>query len=233
MTRAPAVASPKLVSVQVGRISRLRHQRRDVESAIRKETVEGACRVDELGLVGDQQADTVNHGGRDKAICCYSVEHFGYWTERLRCDFGPGSFGENFTVSVLTEEDVCVGDVLELGSTIVQVSQPRQPCFKLAALHRERQLALWVQESGLTGYYLRVLEPGVVGAGAEVSLVDRPHPTLTIAEANRVMHLDKRDFVAIDRLLVPELSASWQKALGSRLDGALPVSSAERLSGES
>ncbi|MBJ8032143.1 MOSC domain-containing protein, partial [Bacillus cereus group sp. N21] len=81
---------------------------------------------------GDGQADLVHHGGVDKAVCVYSGEHYSYWEETLNQDLEYGAFGENITVSGMREEDVCIGDTFELGEAIVQVTQPRQPCFKLA-----------------------------------------------------------------------------------------------------
>jgi MOSC domain-containing protein YiiM len=133
---------------------------------------------------------------------------------------GPAAFGENFSTQGFTESAVCVGDVYGVGTAVVQVSQPRQPCFKLAARHGVKELALWVQETGLTGFYFRVLEEGEVAAGDEIALLERPAPEVSVAEANRVMHLDKQDVAGIERLLaVAELSANWRRTFEKRLSG--------------
>ncbi len=102
----------------------------------------------------------------------------------------------------------------------MRVSQPRQPCFELAARHGVRELALWVQEAGFTGFYLRCLEPGEVRAGDDIVLLERPARSVSITEANRVMHRDKYDVAGIERLLgIPELSVSWRRTLEERLYG--------------
>lgn len=117
---------------------------------------------------------------------------------------------------------MCIGDIYRIGSAVVQVSQPRQPCFKLAARHGIKELALWVQKTGITGFYFRCLESGEVRVDDDIVLIKRPTRSVSIIEANRVMHRDKHDTVSIERLLaVPELSASWQRALEKRLSGAV------------
>ena len=113
----------------------------------------------------------------------------------------------------------------------MQVSQPRQPCFKLAARHGVKELALWVQETGKTGFYFRVLEEGEVGVGDGIALVERPRPEATLVKANRVMHRDKNDRAAMERLLAaPELSANWRRTFEKRLSGRVE-DAAPRLEG--
>ena len=132
-----------------------------------------------VNLTGDGQADLVNHGGPEKAVNVYPVEHYPYWLETLPLpDLGPGAFGENFTTDGLMESDVCIGDVFEIGESLVQVSQPRQPCWKLARRWGIKDLALRVQETGRTGWYFRVLREGHVQAGNRLLLVERHHPNL-------------------------------------------------------
>lgn len=202
-----------------------------VQSGFVKTPVSWVIRLGTEGLEGDEQADLQHHGGPDKAVCVYPGEHYPHWQQRLGKPLGYAAFGENFTTSGLTEQDVCVGDVFKVGQAVVQISQPRQPCFKLAARHAEPKLTLWVQESGLTGWYFRVLRPGDVRAGARLKLLARPVDPVTIAEANRVMHRDKHDVPAIERLLGQEaISRSWRATLEKRLLGQLE-DAAERLTG--
>ncbi len=185
------------------------------------------------GLEGDAQADLKNHGGPEKAVCVYPLEHYPHWITRLGQELRPGAFGENFSTEGLLEQEVCIGDVYRVGSTVVQVSQPRQPCFKLAARHGVKELALWVQEAGLTGFYFRCLEPGEVRAGEEIELVERSERGVSLCEANRVMHRDKQDVEGIKRLLaIVELSTSWRRTLTKRLSGAIE-DTAPRLGGSS
>lgn len=213
-------ANASLVSLNVGLPAPLAYRRKHVQSGFRKSPIGGALWLSNTGLAGDGQADLKNHGGPEKAVCVYPLEHHPYWEERLDRRLGPAAFGENFSTDGFTESVVCVGDVYGVGTAVVQVSQPRQPCFKLAARHGVKELALWVQATGLTGFYFRVLEEGEVTAGDEIALLERPAPEASVAEANRVMHLDKHDVAGIERLLaVAELSASWRRTFEKRLSG--------------
>ena len=221
MSAAEAKAQACLVSLNVGLPRSLAHGAGQVRSGILKRPVGGTLRVGENGLEGDGQADLQHHGGADKAVCVYPVEHLPYWCERLGAEMEPGAFGENFSTGGLLEAEVRVGDVLRVGTALMQVSQPRIPCFKLAARHGEKELALWVKETGLTGFYLRCLEPGEVRAGDKLLPVEKAEHGFTVAEANRLMHGDGRDLEGIERLrATPELSAEWKRMLKSRLQKA-------------
>ena len=143
-----------------------------------------------------------------------------------------GAFGENFTIDGLAEPDVAVGDVFRVGGAVVQVSQPRQPCWKLARRWKIKTLTLTVQESGRTGWYFRVLSQGLVAAGDAVERIERPHPGWTIAEANRIMHRDKADRDAAAALAaLPALSASWKATLENRIRKGVEPDPARRLEG--
>lgn len=211
----------RLVSLNVGEPKPLAYRGKHVQSGFRKSPEPGGLWLGETGLEGDGQADLENHGGPEKAVCVYPLEHYPYWQERLERPLEPGAFGENFSTEGLLESDVCIGDVYRVGGALVQVSQPRQPCYKMAARHGVKELALWVLETGFTGFYFRCLEPGEVRMGEEISLVRRARTPVSLAEANRVMHHDKRDVESIELLLaVPELAASWRRTFEKRLVGA-------------
>jgi MOSC domain-containing protein YiiM len=194
-------------------------------SGIIKEPVSGLVRVGRLGVEGDGQADQVNHGGLDKAICTYAANHYDAWRrelEPLGVVLRFGAFGENFTVEGLTEDDVCVGDIWQIGAVEVQVSQPRQPCWKLARRWQIDDLAVRVVQSGRTGWYLRVLAEGPVTAGLEVERIARPFPRWTITQVNRLLHHDKNDLTAAGELAsVPALSASIRASLSRRIERAV------------
>jgi MOSC domain-containing protein YiiM len=188
------------------------------ETGFLKEARPGRCWLGYEGFRGDEQSDRRFHGGADKAVCVYPGEHYGYWQRELgQREIGPGAFGENLTVSDLREDQVCVGDVLRAGEALVQVSQPRQPCWKLARRWRVKDLALQVERTGFTGYYLRVLRHGWVSAGDTVVREERPFPQWSIEECNQVMHHRKKDRAAALALSeCPALSASWKDSLFAR-----------------
>lgn len=215
----------RLASIQVGRPQQHGDPRsRDPmqrlwTSAFCKTPVEGAAYVRRLNIDGDGQADLEVHGGPDKAICVYAADHYAFWQEELKlADMPPGAFGENFTVSGLVESDVCIGDVWRVGeAVVVQVSQPRQPCWKLARRWQIKTLTARVVEMGKTGWYFRVLTEGAVAAGAELSLVERPHEQWTIEAANGVMY-NRTDLAGAAELSsVEEISESWRAELLNRV----------------
>lgn len=202
-------------------------------SGFDKRPVEGPVRLGWTNLKGDGQADTVNHGGRDKAVLGYSADHYDAWRRDLaKPELSYGAFGENFTIAGLTEADVCLGDIWELGEVTVQISQPRQPCWKLARRWRIKTLALQVQETGRTGWYFRVLKEGIVVAGTPLRRIERPHPDWTVERANRVMHHQKDDMpLAAELAAVPTLAESWKSTLRRRVEEHAQPNVARRLLG--
>lgn len=205
-------------------------------SGIFKTPVQEARFLSKTNLDGDAQGDQKNHGGPDKAVCVYAHEHYAFWQERLGLAEVPmGAFGENFTTVGLLESDLCIGDTLAVGdkqAVIVQVSQARQPCWKLARRWQVADMVEIAQKSGYTGWYFRVLQEGYVQPGDTLHLLDRPYPHLTLAEANRVMHHDKEDWDAIATLIAcPLLSASWRNSLRRRINFHAPAAVADRIYG--
>lgn len=186
-----------------------------------------------INLTGDAQGDLVHHGGPHKAVCVYPAAHYPFWREQLVLpELKHGDFGENFTLGELTESDVCIGDVWTIGQAQVQVSQPRQPCWKLARRWDIKDLALQVQQTRRTGWYLRVLVEGIVQPGGEMELVERQHPQWTIAAANQLMHHDRHNLHDAALLAaVPELSPSWKKTLTNRAEKGLQPDERLRLDG--
>lgn len=190
-------------------------------SGFRKTTVTTPVWLAYGGLRGDEQADRVHHGGVDKAVCVYPSEHYPHWKEVLSLpQIGPGGLGENFTTLDLIEDEVCIGDIFEIGDAIVQVSQPRQPCWKLARRWRIKPLTALVEQTGRTGFYLRVLRHGWIEQAQKLTLLERPFPLFSVAHANRIMHHNKQDFDEARKLVdCPALSASWKDALWARVAG--------------
>ncbi len=201
-------------------------------SGIFKDRVEGEVEAFVTGLAGDGQGDPKHHGGPDKAINAYPTEHFVMLSEELGKEFFPGAFGENFTTAGALEGDVCIGDIFRVGTVLVQITQPRQPCWKLGRRWRIKELPALLEQAGRTGWYFRVLEPGRVAAPAEFTLVQRPYPQWTVAEANAIMHQRKDDWAAAAALSgCPALSANWQASLGRRAATKTVASSTARLYG--
>ena len=217
MSESREDAAPALIQLNIGQPGPLRCADRAVVSGIRKSSVAGPIRIGPEGCDGDGQADLVNHAGPDKAVCVYATEHLPYWSERLGTPFLPGAFGENFSATGLIETETRIGDILQIGAARFQVTQPRGPCFKLGMLHSEPRLARWIQETGLTGFYLRCLVPGMVAAGERFHLLERQADHPTVDEVVRVTYRDTDDDAAIDRVIAcPPLAESWRSALVSR-----------------
>ena len=183
-----------------------------------KSPVEGPVEIQTNGICGDGQADLSVHGGPDKAVCCYPSRHFAYWKSELGIDMSPGAFGENFTLDQVGEEEVCIGDIFAADNVVFQISQPRQPCWKLARRWGEKSLTALVQKSGKTGWYFRVLSGGFLSAPAELTLRERIHPAWSITRANEVMHLRKNDTELTQELAgLTGLSESWRETLEKRI----------------
>lgn len=191
---------------------------REWTSAIVKETVQGKVWAGKTNIHGDGQADLKHHGGPEKAIFVYPISHYDYWQKKLqKNDFTIGAFGENLAVKHITEADLCIGDIFHIGEAIVQVSQPRQPCWKPARRWKVKDLALQIQQQGMTGWYFRVLKEGEIQAGDYLRLRERPFSEWTVARCNDIMHNQKHDLELAARLAACELLApNWRNTLSKR-----------------
>lgn len=152
-------------------------------SAIAKQPVDHQIAVGMLGLQGDEQADLVHHGGTDKAIHHYPRDHYEFWKAELGAHpllEAPGAFGENISTSGLIEDDICLGDRLRLGTAVVEVSQGRQPCWKVGHRLGDSKVPAKMVMTARSGWYYRVLEPGRVRAGDTLELVERSLPQWTV-----------------------------------------------------
>ena len=180
-----------------------------------------------IHLEGDGQADLKHHGGPDKAILAYSADHYPLWKSDIDRQLPHGAFGENLTIAGLSEDTVHIGDIYSIGPVQVEVSQPRQPCWKLARRWRMNELVPMVINNGRTGWYLRVLREGFLESGMPVKLLDRINPDWPVARANRILHHHKKDLdLTLQLAQVPKLAASWVDELlerVARLREAAPV----------
>jgi MOSC domain-containing protein YiiM len=192
---------------------------REWTSAIFKESVAGPVWVGKTGLKGDGQADMENHGGPEKAVLGYSLGNYTYWQNELGTTaLSPGGMGENFAMENFSEETISIGDTFQIGEAIVQVSQPRIPCWKPARRFKIKQLALLMQNTGKTGWYFRVLKEGHVEEGQVFTLLERPYPNWTIAECNRILHsktpnLEKMRELSQCELLAPVMKSILEKRI--------------------
>ncbi|QXL83872.1 MOSC domain-containing protein [Comamonas sp. NLF-1-9] len=190
-------------------------------SAIDKQAVTGPVQVGFDGLAGDEQGDRRVHGGPDKAVHQYALEHYEAWRRELgplAVLQAPPAFGENFSSTGVSEEDICLGDRLRVGSCVLEVSQSRQPCWKLNTRFGRADMALRVQQSGRTGWYYRVLEPGQVQAGDKLNLLERPHPRWPLSRVITLLYVKVLDLAQLRELAGLPLTPSWQKLVRHRLE---------------
>ncbi|MBT8153869.1 MOSC domain-containing protein [Epibacterium ulvae] len=202
-------------------------------SAINKSETLARLTVSHTGFDRDRQADLSVHGGADKAIHHYAGDHYPAWQDELaRPDLVPGSFGENISTKGLLETEVFIGDIFRLGEVLVQISQGRQPCWKLNAHTGQDRMAYNFQKTGRTGWYYRVLETGELQAGDEIHLVDRPCPNwsvATVTAARLTRKVTSQDAATLAQL--DELSDDWRAAFAKMSVGNLDENTSARLEG--
>ena len=208
------VETGRLISIQVGVPSTHKDEHGEWTSGFFKSPVASPVRVLDACIEGDGQADLKHHGGPDKAILAYSADHFEAWNNELGNDFSGGAFGENLTVSGLTETDVCIGDQWQIGGAILEVTQPRQPCWKLGRRWGDNSLPKLVVQSGRSGWYLRVLQTGLISSDSPILRLNRPNPDWTIERANDTFYRGISD-EKIVLASVSELSEAWRNELTS------------------
>lgn len=221
MSTDTAAATAILASIQVGQPREMTDEgwpelrTGPWTSAIIKERVDGPVRVSETNVEGDKQGNPAVHGGPDKAVLVYGAGHYAEWLAELGRELPHGAFGENLTVVGLDEDSVCIGDTFEVGDDVVlQVTQPRQPCWKIARRWQMKDLTALVDKTGRTGWYNRVMREGQIEAGQAVRLLERPHPEWTVMRATRTIQNRRREMSEANELAqLAELSDAWKTAL--------------------
>lgn len=196
------------------------YTRPGARSGIAKSPVTGPVAVGTLGLDGDEQGDLRVHGGPDKAVHHYAQEHYPLWRTELGALpvlAAPGAFGENLASTGLTEQHLCLGDQVRVGSVLLEVSQSRQPCWKLNDRFGVPDMARRVQQSGRTGWYYRVLQAGTLQAGDAITLVARPWPQWPLARAIDVLYHQPLDAAVLQALAALPLTPSWRRLVAGRL----------------
>jgi MOSC domain-containing protein YiiM len=196
-------------SVNVGTPREVRWRGQTVVTAIWKAPVRGRVRVRGVNVEGDQQGDPEVHGGVDKELYSYAAEDLEWWAGELGREVPPGSFGENLTLRGIDVSGALVGERWRVGGTLLEVSSPRTPCFKLGIRMGSQRFPRRFAAAGRPGAYLRILAEGDVAAGDPVEVVHRPGHGLTVAEVSRIYH---GDHGGAERLLqVPELAGTWRR----------------------
>jgi MOSC domain-containing protein YiiM len=195
--------------------------KRAAPSGIAKAPVAAPLFLRRSGFEGDAQGDTVRHGGPEKAVHHYAFDHYAQWKSeigpRALLD-QPGAFGENVSTTGVTEADVAIGDVFRLGHALLQVSQGRQPCWKLNERFGDARMARRVQDSGRTGWYYRVLEDGVVAPGDLLTLVERTNEDWTIRRVWYHFYVDTMNADALQQIAaLPALAKGWRDYAAKRL----------------
>ena len=191
-------------------------------SAIGKQQISPPWEISLTGVTGDVQADLKNHGGPEKALHHYPIEHYAYWTQLLGpapIFSRPGAFGENISTTGWTEANTHIGDIVRFGDAVLQVSQGRQPCWKLNLRFGRPDMARLVQRSGLTGWYYRVLTPGRADATDRFVLVERLRPQWPVARVLRLLYSDTLAFAELGEMAeLPELAEGWRRIAARRLE---------------
>ncbi len=189
-------------------------------SGIDKQVHAGLVQIGELGFGGDEQGDTRVHGGPDKAVHHYAFEHYAQWQEELgplTLLHAPGAFGENISTRGLGEDNVCIGDQFALGSALLEVSQGRQPCWKLNDRFDVPDMARRVQSTGRTGWYYRVLQTGSAVSGNLLALKARPYPDWTLRRLGTLLFERVLDPAELEPALQLPLVPSWRTLVERRL----------------
>ncbi|MED4002797.1 MOSC domain-containing protein [Priestia aryabhattai] len=200
-------------SLNYGKIETLTYGKRTFQSAIRKTAADEPVFLSKLGLEGDEQAYK-DHGGVDKALCLYPYDYYEYWNNIIQNPVKTALFGENITTVRLTERNAHVGDIFAFGESIIQVSEPRNPCYKLAAKYEVPDIVVKMRDTGYTGFLFRVLKEGIVSVQDDLILLEKDPNEVSISAVNDVKFKDRFNKEKLDRVLQAEaLSTSLREIL--------------------
>lgn len=187
--------------------------KRTFESAIRKKSVQGPIFLSKTGFMSDEQAYE-HHGGEDKALCLYPYDYYSYWSEVLNNFSNTALFGENLTVEGLKEDNAHIGDIFTFGEAVIQVSEPRNPCYKLAAKYQVPDMVIRMRDTGYTGFLLRVLKEGTVTPNDDLVLLKEHPQQVSVSLVNDVKFFDRFNKEKLEKLLsVDALSESLRSIL--------------------
>src|ERR1700712_1166488 len=204
-----------VVSVNVGLPQDVAWQGRTVRTAIWKQPVTGRIFARRLNLDGDGQGDLGGHGGEQRAIMVYQLESYRYWANYLgRSDLAPGIFGENLTVEGLADAEICIGDRFRIGGAVVEVSQPRDTCYRVGIRLSQPEIPALLVAHHRPGFYFRVIQEGGIGAGDRVEKLSDGPERMTVAEIDALLYSAEHPLEALRRAVrIPALSPGWQGSM--------------------
>ena len=215
----------KVLSIQVGNVVTVGDEnssditKKQYSTASYKYPIPKSAKVTKLSIIGDSVADTVHHGGIDKAIFANSFNNYPHWQKFLDKDQLPfGALGENITFDTIDESDVYIGDIHKIGSVTLEVSQPRQPCWKISRMWEDKGFMKEIYDSGRTGWYYRVLEEGSFQSGDVVEFISRVENSISILQANTILRDPKNNHKLAQQLLsLDVLAVAWSSSLKKKL----------------
>ncbi len=208
----------RVISVNRGQAADLVVGGRPARSAIDKRPAEGPVAVTALGLDGDDSVDRDNHGGVDQALYAYAREDLDWWTEQLGRELVSGIFGENLTTAGLDINGALIGEIWRVGETVVEVTLPRVPCVTFKSWLDEPHWVKRFAQAGRPGAYLRVLSPGTVQAGSEVTVLSRPDQAVTVTDSMRAAYGDQEVLVRL--LKLDGRAAKWDQIANAAVSRA-------------
>jgi len=211
------MSEARVISVNVGQPQEVKFRNGTVLTGIFKQPVASRVTVKELNLAGDRQADLTVHGGLDKAVYCYPVEHYPFWAAELPgTDLPYGMFGENLTTKGLDETSVHIGDRFRIGSAVLQVTQPRTPCYKLGIKFGRSDMVENFWSSGRSGFYFSVIVEGEIGAGDVIERVAVGLGRVSVAEVLQFAGGAEPDRAQLERVLQSPLPDPWKRNFTAR-----------------
>ncbi len=210
----------KVVSVNVGLPREIMTKMGPVTTGIFKQPVAGPVMIRTLNLDGDRQADLTVHGGPEKAVYAYPAEYYPYWRDQLpQTTIEPAMFGENLTTEGLFEDSLFIGDRLRMGNAVLEVTQPRMPCYKLALRFGRDDMIKRFLKSGKSGFYFSVVEEGDVNVDSRIEFVSRDENKVSISDITRLYINPQPDAELLQRAVsVPALPRSWKDYLVERAE---------------
>ncbi|MCI0415106.1 MOSC domain-containing protein [bacterium] len=209
----------RIVSVNCSMGKTVSWKGRTIETSIFKDPVTGRVAVGKTNVEGDRQSDLTVHGGPDKAVYSYALEDYLWWQAELNRALTPGAFGENLTTGGLEERNVFIGDVLRAGTAILQVVQPRLPCYKLGIKFGDDQMPKRFMKAARWGIYFRVLEEGTVESGDSIEFVSRDPQQISVPELAILASKDRFNLTLVDRALaIPSLNFEWREMLQANVE---------------
>ena len=211
-----------IISINIlGKPELISSEYQSVKTAYRKIPIEtGSIQLGMTSLAGDMVQDKKHHGGNDKAICCYNSDHFRKWKKELGFELGPAAFGENLTLKgdSALENNVFIGDRYQLGETIVEVSEPRGPCYVIGIRYNYKQFPVHLQQSGFTGYYLRTIKTGLVKKTDKLVHISSHPEKISVMDVNHVRYHDPKNKEWVERLVnLKVLSGDWREMFEKKL----------------